>query len=263
MSRDGSRLIKSYLLLFLVCIFFSQKKRLKSRLGLSQCPKALYKISRIRKTVAKETEGQNIFLKSDKHEHISNLDRIPLVRLNQGKNVLKHHKVIICGILRDTAAELPWVIRYVEMTGDLFKDYKVVVFENDSKDETKKILLTWAFQNSRVTYLSKNYDLRRRPSLKFLAQSRNEYLKEITNNPEYDDSFDVLMILDFDALFGWDIKGIYHTFSMYEKWDVACANGVSDPIGKMHDVFAFRSKEFNLSPITHRDYWKGGLWGCP
>jgi hypothetical protein len=81
-------------------------------------------------------------------EELGLLDFIPLKVLQDGKTIMKQHKAIICGLTRDNAKELPSVIKYIERTGSLFQDYRVIMFENDSNDTTKEILSEWALLNN-------------------------------------------------------------------------------------------------------------------
>lgn len=175
--------------------------------------------------------------------------------LTIGKKELSEHKVIICGITRDNGRELPHVIKHIKNTAKLFKDYKVIIFENDSTDSTKKILHNWYNDDKKVKIITKNYHIKKRPSIAFLAQARNFYLDEILRNPQYKD-FDILMIVDLDMKYGWDIRGVYHSFYHIDKWDAVCSNGIYTIAGHMWDAFAFRSNEFPETPYTNKGYWE-------
>ncbi|MDP3640912.1 MAG: hypothetical protein Q8R43_00540, partial [Alphaproteobacteria bacterium] len=91
-------------------------------------------------------------------------------------------------------------------------------------------------------------------SIQFLADVRNLYIDEI-NHPQYDD-FNLLIVIDMDMSYGFDIRGIYHSFATWESWDAIASNGISNQKGEMYDAFAFRNSEF---PFAHYDkpdtYW--------
>lgn len=165
-----------------------------------------------------------------------------------GKDRMSQYKVVICGISRDNAGELP--IQHIEATGELFQDYRVIVFENDSTDGTRELLQQWQASNSRIQIISKNYNNRKRPNIAFLAKCRNKYLKALRT---YQD-FDLMMVVDMDMKYGWDINGICDSFAKIDQWDAVGSNGVYTQDGKMWDMFAFRNTEF---PQTSRrpDYW--------
>lgn len=192
-------------------------------------------------------------------EELQLLDRLPQKDLHAGRIEMTKHKVILCGIARDVAAELANVIEYAERTGDFFADYRVIIFENDSIDGTKELLKDWSIRNNRIKILNQEYNNTKRPigygvEIDFLALARNTYLQEISDHPEvYTSDFDMLMVLDMDMKYGWDMRGIYDTFSHINEWDGVCSNGIYTAGGAMYDMFAFRNDEFPQN-LTHPMY---------
>jgi hypothetical protein len=180
------------------------------------------------------------------------LDVLQVSDTESGKLELKQHKVLILGISRDNRRSLQRVIKYIEFTAEQFKDYKVIIFENDSTDGTKIMLKFWSWLNNKVEIITQDFNLRKRPSIKFLADIRNKYLDNIEG--KYTD-YDMIMILDMDMQKGWDIRGVYDTFSKITRWQAICANGLDTEAGnKMADAFAFRNDEFPYGPEV-KDYW--------
>lgn len=175
--------------------------------------------------------------------------------LGKGQKILSQHKAIICGISRDNANDFFVMKRHIEHIGQQFRDYRIVIFENDSKDRTKALLAKWSAQNPNVKIITKDFNNKKRPSIQFLADARNFYIDEI-QKPEYD-AFNVLIVMDMDMSYGFDIRGIYHSFASWDDWDAMASNGVSNSIGEMYDAFAFRNKEF---PWAHyqkpKIYWE-------
>jgi hypothetical protein len=156
---------------------------------------------------------------------------------------LKLFRVIFCGIARDNALEIPGVLRSIEATGSLFDAYTAVVFENDSVDQTRELLLAWRDRTARdIRIISETHNNQKRPSLGFLAYCRNKYLHEI-NKPDYD-SFTHVIMVDFDMGYGWPPAGVIHSFQQND-WDVMAANGISTRMGHMWDAFSFRTAELN------------------
>lgn len=172
------------------------------------------------------------------------LDMIPEESIKIGQNEMKDHKLIIAAISRDNMDQLHIMRKNIERTGALFKDYKVIVFENDSKDGTKEFLKRWQRINSKVKHLEQDYKNTKRPSIQFMAEARNKYLDYITSNSEYDD-FDMLMVVDMDMHHGWDDRGLMDSFAKIDRWDVVCSNGLTTNTGRHYDMFAFRSKNLN------------------
>jgi len=112
------------------------------------------------------------------------------------------------------------------------------------------MLRFWAFLNPKVTFLSEDFGVKKRPSIYFLAHIRNKYLDAIDG--KYKD-FDIVMIVDMDMFRGWDKRGIYDTFAKIDQWQAVCANGIFSKEGHMYDAFSFRNDEFPNGP--HSPYW--------
>ena len=173
-------------------------------------------------------------------EQMSVLDNLDV---QAGYKQMAKHRVVVCGITRDNAVELLVVIKHIEHTGHHFADYRVIIFENDSRDGTKQVLADWQAKNPKVQVMSQDFKNKKRPSLAFLAEIRNQYLDKLFNDPQYQD-FDMVMIVDMDMLHGWDVRGIADSFAKIDKWDAVCTNGICNSRGTMYDLSAFRSKDF-------------------
>lgn len=187
-------------------------------------------------------------------EHNVLLDALDPIALEKGRKIMNQQKVIITGITRDDAAHFFKVRRHLEFLASQFADYRIVIFENDSKDNTKDNLAKWAEEDSKVTIINKDFGIVKRPSIQFLAEARNFYIDEISKT-EYND-YNILIVIDMDMSYGFDIRGIYDSFAKWNYWDVVASNGVDNKEGRMYDAFAFRNEEF---PWSHNDkpdtYW--------
>lgn len=179
-------------------------------------------------------------------EQIESLDSLDLISLNKGKEEMAKHKIVIAGITRDNIRDIPTTIRHINYIGSFFKDYRVILFENDSTDGTKSALEKWQASDSKVRIITKDFFNKKRPSHKFMAEARNYYLEALKSN-EYND-FDLLLVLDMDMKYGIDVRAIEDSFSKINEWDAVCSNGIGNSEGKMFDSFAFRNDEFPFSP---------------
>jgi hypothetical protein len=177
---------------------------------------------------------------------LNNLD--PSI-LKLGSSQMLKHKIVIAGITRDNGKDLPVSIKYIEHLGSFFKDYRVILFENDSQDNSKSILKIWSESNKKVKIISQNFFIKKRISHSFLAKIRNYYLNEFFKS-EYDD-FDMLIVVDLDMK-AIDVRGVQSSFAQINQWEAVCSNGVKNDL-KMYDAFAFRSKEF---PWSMREWHK-------
>lgn len=183
-------------------------------------------------------------------EEYKQLNKLPNAIFENGEIEAKKHKVIILGISRDNIYALRNVTRHLENTGSKFADYRVVIYENNSTDGTKEFLKEWEVKNHKVTILSEDINPRKRSSILFLARARNKYIDYIAD--KFPD-FDLLMVLDMDMHFGWDIRGIFDSLAKISQWDAVCANGIHEE-GKTYDAFAFRNDEFPLG-VEYKNYW--------
>ena len=183
-------------------------------------------------------------------EHFDKLDNLDKNILEIGKKEISNHKIIIVGITRDNLEDLLVTIKHINHIGSQFKDYRVILFENDSKDGTKIALNLWAKKDPKVKIISEDFNLQKRPSHKFMADIRNKYLNAIKDK-EYDD-FDMIMAIDMDMSYGIDIRGIQDSFSKINQWDAVCSNGLTRK-NKMFDMFAFRNDEFPFTPLKWQE----------
>ena len=193
---------------------------------------------------------ENYNLESINLENFDKLNLLDKNYLSIGKKEMLNHKVIIVGITRDNIEDLLVTIKHIKHIGNNFKDYKVILFENDSKDGTKTALNLWGRKDPKVKIISEDFKLKKRPSHKFMADIRNKYLQAIKDK-EYDD-FDMIMAIDMDMSYGIDIRGIQDSFSKIDQWDAVCSNGLSRK-NKMFDMFAFRNDEFPFTPLKWQE----------
>lgn len=171
----------------------------------------------------------------------------------QGLDRMGKSSVIICGLARSIAGILPRTIARIERLGSMFREYRVIVVENDSCDSTATDLNIWASKNSRVNIISFKENLKHHPQNRScertlrLASLRNIYLNACSQlHSEF------VIILDTDLEIGWSYEGIANTFG-HSNWDVVGSNSITfrsrrtvggDVIREpyYYDTWAFRKK---------------------
>lgn len=194
-------------------------------------------------------EFLSVFINKIDHEKIPLLDSLNPELLEAGKKEMAKHKLIITGITRDNIKDFFVMVKNIEYIGKFFKDYRVILFENDSKDGTKEALKIWQQNNPKVKIISQNFNVTKRSSHKFMADARNYYVDDIKNK-EYD-GFNIIMAIDMDLTRGIDIRGIEDSFSKINQWDAICSNGIKG--SSMYDIFAFRDDNFPWPPETWQE----------
>jgi len=187
--------------------------------------------------------------------------------LCEGKNILSQSKIIICSIVRDCGKCLSHNIHVINELCDLANDYQVIIFENDSKDNTKSILKTWAQERKNIYVNIKDLNVGNTiPNQKNssvnpfyskiridkMAMYRNQYM-------EYIDSMnitgDFLIVVDLDVV-NIELAGIIDSFGLKREWDAISANGISTSprlTRRYHDTYALVEVGFQNIPQTEEN----------
>ena len=144
-----------------------------------------------------------------------------------GYGAMREGSAILCGLTRDDAATLPLTIRRIERTGERFRDYRVILFENDSRDATPAILKRWAAENPRVRVISESIAgtaIARLGRTERLAWCRNRYLDAIRQDQAYR-PFEYVIVADMDLTGGWSLDGLASGFA-HPGWDAMASNSL-------------------------------------
>jgi hypothetical protein len=173
--------------------------------------------------------------------------------------------IIICGVVKNIGNKLKPNIDHAINTGKYFLNYKIVIYENNSTDNTKDILKLYS-SNKNVKIISEDIDgiqLRENNKLwayteitgsshpcrsEHISNARNKLIDEI-NKPEYD-IYNYLIIIDLDSN-GWEINGILDSFNRKDNWDVIFGNSTPH-----YDYCALRTDFFLFGPeIIGEPFW--------
>jgi hypothetical protein len=175
-------------------------------------------------------------------------------------------KVIICGVCRNVESRLEKTRLIMESIGNLFEDYRMLIYENNSADKTTKMLLSWMKDNPRVWVKSEHLS-RREFKKKFInikqdgsfflpeqiARARNIVLEKALS-PEYE-SFPFIIWMDMDFVLFPDLDGFVDTFNSDREWDAVFAYGI-DPQKTFWDWYALRDGRYPIgSELLGMDWW--------
>ena len=187
----------------------------------------------------------------------------------RGLERMGNKRAVICGLARDLAHVLPATIERIEKLGDRFADYRVVVYENDSKDATLSLLHRWAMVNHRVNVLSElrhdpvNLPIRCLQRARRMAYYRNQ-CRQFTLDRFSD--YDYMIVVDMDIKGGWLIDGVANTFG-HDDWDFVGSNGILQKfklfyrLTRQYDAWAYRhlGSYDAIEPRTvNRMHWQQG-----
>lgn len=165
--------------------------------------------------------------------------------------VLKESTLIVCSIVRDAEHSLKVNIPVIDALCRYFKDYRIVVYENDSKDKTKLLLNQWADKDrQRIHVLLNDNDRSKtipkkgnvacnpffsRKRISKMVNLRNQYMEYVEKQGWHSD---YLIVVDLDVAHLY-VSPIIEAMSDNREWDVLTAFG------------------FSLSPYLTRRYHDG------
>jgi hypothetical protein len=160
-------------------------------------------------------------------------------KVNLGYKVAKTKKIIILCLTRDVDSYVEMTRNKLESIGKDFLEYKIVLFENDSEDNTRKLLKNWMSENKNVDVMDcchlgscecllkneKGYEMGqlskgRISKMRYYRETLLRYATQKYSN------YDYVMIYDFDISGIVYKDGLMTSFSSDTEWDMVFANGL-------------------------------------
>ena len=173
-------------------------------------------------------------------------------KVKSGQNYLLNQKVAIVGLCRNAQKYIENNLqRIVSLVDGKCSDYKIVLFENDSTDDTTKIIERLSQQNNKIVLLSQNFNRPQFGTVKdkertlALAEYRN-LLKEYVRKNLSDYDFTIVIDTDFQD---FSFAGIYNSFGWIKEHNLQAVCGNSFELKKVfgpndslwnYDCWAFR-----------------------
>ena len=154
-------------------------------------------------------------------------------RIEIGKKHLSDSSVVFCGLLKNCSKNIPHIKKSLYDILSKCREYKVLIVENDSTDDTRSKLLEWNREDSNVIVLGcgvnseyceiksihdnnlKDHSRKRMDKMVYL---RNIYLDYIYNNFSH---YDYTIVYDFDIKGKLFMDGFYNCFySLLKNKDI-------------------------------------------
>lgn len=195
--------------------------------------------------------------------------------VQHGVKCMKNKKVVICGMLRDAEKRVSAIKNRVGKMGSMFKEYTVLIVENDSKDNTRKKLLEWAKYDSRVKILGCGVNMNvcnmnlqateghsiDEKRIRKMAVLRNIYLNAVK---KYYSNCDYMIVWDMDVIGSIYLDGVANSIGImceHPMINMMCANGIYrlGPLSLYYDTYAHQDindEEFHLKNKTFYDLKK-------
>ena len=178
--------------------------------------------------------------------------------IEHGSIKMRETRIVFTGLCINIESKIPSLLKRLEHLGSFFSDYQCVVFENDSTDRTRELLthanhihLVPCSENIQCTLKQISAvdegtfsDIR----MAKMTDYRNRLLTYIvTNFCEYD----CVCMLDLDIDGPIDLRGIAHSFGLYDLWDSISAQGLNGITLTMgipiyYDLLAYKDDHVDL-----------------
>lgn len=179
------------------------------------------------------------------------------------------YKVLVCGVCKNIGREIKHSIRIMEKIGELFEDYRIIIYENNSTDHTDHLLCKHQVLNPKIFALCEHMSTSTLNALTVNRLSNGDYFKteliayarnkvlDIAFSPTYE-QYSHIIWMDMDFILEPNYAGIEEVFTSDKEWDAVFAYGV-DPYYKYWDWYAFRDHRCPIGPELLDMYW----WKLP
>jgi hypothetical protein len=175
-------------------------------------------------------------------------------KTNIGINYISKQKVVFVGLARNIGQKINKAIPF--LLNLPFKQTNMVVFENDSSDDTKTVLNNLSKQYSNLEVFTNDFNAPHLPLSKSnertiaLAKYRN-FCKEYVKNQLSDCSYTIVIDLDFIDI---SVRGLYNTFGWFS--DNKNISAIAGNSFQLKHLFNTQQKHlWNYDSWAYRDNW--------
>lgn len=170
--------------------------------------------------------------------------------VSRGRAIAADSKVAVVGIARNCANNLRNTILLLSELGACFDWPRGFIYENDSEDDTQKVLF-----RDRPAWLTATSDVRDRPYLTGFERDRTIALAEYRNicRQWVEDTTadaDFVVVIDLDADGGFSVDGVLNSLAWLEKYHDAAGMG---------SFSLLRITEDGKDHFAHYDAWAARL----
>lgn len=183
---------------------------------------------------------------------------------NMHYECMREKRIVFAGLARNIHHRIRKTIQNCILLGSFFQSYKIVIFENDSEDNTRTIIQEMSDTNPNIQLIEcvtnpeckfdlcdlYEYGIMNEHRIDRMTFFRNVYLSII-----YDrfSDYDYLCVVDLDIDGTIPISGLAHALSCPLEWSCICANGRSGIPGtfgcmdSMYDAMALCLTERDIT----------------
>jgi hypothetical protein len=180
-------------------------------------------------------------------------------KVSLGYDRMQQTSAVLVGLARNVAPILPATMLRMELLGETFADYRIVLFENDSTDQTIPLLSAWSHANPKVEILSESLGApvsrpircaNRADRMAFYRQKCQAHIRQHHSDHPF------VIVIDTDVEGGWSPDGVASTFG-HDGWDFVGSNGLiyrrsgwDANATAQYDAWAYRENEDYRSLAT-------------
>jgi hypothetical protein len=170
-----------------------------------------------------------------------------------------NYKIVIAGCTKNSASYISSHLLLLVEIGKLFQSYNILIYENDSTDNTCELLTSFKKDNSNFDFIHEENVIERlrvrthHIRAQTIAHGRNQLLKVISHLYS---NYDFMIMLDLDnVLDRFKPKHVFNIFNYGNVWDVLTANCIN----KYYDIWALRIPSTVWNQAIHGKIWNKPL----
>lgn len=171
--------------------------------------------------------------------------------VSQGKDYLKDKKIVFVGLCRSVGNIIENnIAKIINIVDAVSLDYKIILFENDSNDDTVTKLKSLSSDNPNIIYISQTLHrthygtVKETKRVEAFAEYRNLLKNYIANN--YSD-YDLSVVVDVDFV-DFSSNGFYHSVGLMKNYSY---------------ISAMCGNSFEVKPVfneTQQSLWNYDSW---
>jgi hypothetical protein len=176
------------------------------------------------------------YINNDKWNFLTSSNLKPIKNINNPEVEMKKSNIIFAGTVRSIESFIKTNLNHIDNCGSKFNSYYVIIYENDSSDNTRKILIE--HKKSNYEYIFEDNITEQRRTVR-ISNGRNKILQRV-RQLNINNYYHYLVMLDLDDV---NISGNFvntiNTCFEYSNWDVLTGNQRE----QYYDLWALRKKD--------------------
>jgi hypothetical protein len=168
---------------------------------------------------------------------------------------MRSRSIVVCGCTKNSGKYISDNLTRLYGIGDLFSDFHMVVYENDSSDTTTTVLADFKNTHANFHYITETgvvpTDPTKQHRPQIIAHGRNTLLRYLETT---DRAFDYTIMVDLDSVISEFVPSQMGSLFAHptELWDGLTANCRD----RYYDIWALRISKEVWSDVIHAPLWR-------